>query len=75
MGFRYKYKHLNCGYCADLENKLRCPYQHCPYILDNLDDLRHDCVFHHAISIAENCSTFHRSTLLLIQRWGLQCPA
>ena len=75
MHFRYKYEHLDCAYCADLEGKPRCPHRHCPYILDNLDDLRHDRAFRNAVRHAGSCATYHRSALLLVQRWALECPA
>lgn len=75
MRFRYQYEHLRCDCCADLEGRRRCPHQHCPYILDNLGDLHHDRAFRRAVNNAGHCSTFHKSALLLIQRWGLQCPA
>ncbi len=65
MGSRYKYKHLDYVYCADLENKLCCPYPHCPYILGNLDDLRHDRTFRNAARHARNCIIYHRPALFL----------
>jgi len=74
MHFRYKYEHLDCAYCADLEGKPRCPHQHCPYVLDNLDDLRRDRAFRNAVRHAEGCATYHRPALLLVQRWDLECP-
>ena len=75
MGFRYKYKHLDCAYCADLEGKHRCPRLQCPHIMDNLNDLRHDRKFCKAVRNAERCNTPHKPTLLLLQKQGLQCPA
>ncbi len=69
MYFRYKYKHLDCAYCADLESNLHCPHQHCQYILDNLDDLRHDRAFRKAVRHAEGCATNHKPALLLDYTW------
>lgn len=74
MRFKYKYEHLSCDCCADLEGKSRCPHLHCPHILDNLDDLRHDRAFRQAVNNANKCGTFHRPALLLVRRWGLTWP-
>lgn len=75
MNFRYKYTHLSCGCCLELADKPRCPHLYCPHILDNLDDLRRDPAFGRAVKTAGQCDTFHRPALLLVRRWGLQCPA
>ena len=74
MDFKYKYGDLSCECCADLEGKTRCPHRHCPYILDNLDDLRYDFAFRRAVRNADKCGTYQRSALQLVRRWGLPCP-
>ena len=72
MHFRYKYKHHDCTYCADLESNLHCPYQHCPYILGNLDDLYHDRAFRRAVRYAKSCDTYHKPALLLDYTWYVE---
>lgn len=67
MRFKYKYEHLHCGFCVDVTDA-GCSHALCPHILENLDDLRHDPVFREAVALAEDCPTFHRPTLLLLQK-------
>jgi hypothetical protein len=71
MHFRYKYKHIECSECFDLQSEPDCPYQLCPHIIDHLDDLTRDLSFHTAVKNADSCGTFHRPTLLYLQREGL----
>lgn len=66
MGFRYKYEHLHCGFCADIEAD-GCPHLHCPHILENMDDLLRDPDFIEAVRCAEECQTYHRPALLLVK--------
>lgn len=75
MDFKYQYEHLRCECCTDLTGRTRCPHYHCPYILDNLEDLKHDPAFRCAVRRADRCNTHHRPALMLVQRWGLQWAA
>lgn len=75
MGFKYKYEHIGCDCCLELQGQPRCPHRHCPHILDNLEDLRHDFAFRSAVRHADQCTTYHRSAFMLVKRWGLQWPA
>ena len=66
MGFKYKYEHLHCGFCAEIENE-GCPHLHCPHILENMDDLLEDPAFIEAVRDADECETYHRPALLMVQ--------
>ena len=66
MGFQYKYEHLHCGFCAEIEDE-GCPHLHCPHILENINDLLCDPEFIEAVRYADECGTYHRSALLMVQ--------
>jgi len=69
MEYQCKFEHLNCGDCADLGSKSRCPHQYCPHILDNLEELKDDSEFRSAVRNARECTSFHRETLRMIRGW------
>jgi hypothetical protein len=73
MKFRYKYEHLNCASCLDLSKAPCCPHTICPYILDHLEDLRHDPAFNIAVARADSCGNYHRPALLLLQKGTASC--
>jgi hypothetical protein len=64
-GFRYKYADLDCDYCL---HRRKCGYDVCPYIMDCLDDLRHDPEFLVAVENAETCESAHKNTLVELQK-------
>ena len=74
MRFRYKYKNLNCQYCLEQSKGNPCPHEICPHIMDNLDDLNQDPAFHAAVACAEDCTTPHKSTLLMLKARRQSCP-
>ncbi|MFV0399627.1 MAG: hypothetical protein ACK5LX_03285 [Oscillospiraceae bacterium] len=66
MSFKYKYEHLHCGFCAEIESE-GCPHLHCPHILENMDDLLDDPEFIEAVMDADECGSYHRPVLLMVQ--------
>ena len=69
MRFKYKYEHLDCTLCTKMKEST-CPHLLCPYIMQNLDDLRHDPAFALAIENAEHLPTPHNPTLLHLKKLG-----
>ena len=57
--FRYKYADLDCDYCLYCK---KCTNEICPYIMDCLEDLRHDKAFYEAIENADSCDKNHKQT-------------
>ena len=62
--FRYKYADLDCDYCLYCK---KCTNDICPYIMDCLDDLKHDKAFHEAVENAESCDNNHKLTLIMLK--------
>ena len=62
--FKYKYADVACVYCLHFK---KCPYDICPYIMDNLDDLRYDKAFHEAVANADSCGNKHKHTLVCMK--------
>ena len=62
--FRYRYRDFDCQYCLDYRKYP--PERLCPYIMDNLEDLKQDDDFIRAVQEAEVCDTPHKLTLLYL---------
>ena len=71
MQFRYKYADLDCRLCDD-HSGIDCECLFCPYIMDNLGDLRHDPCFTEAVENAETCQTSHKAALMLLKSRGFK---
>ena len=62
--FKYRFHDIDCRYCSEYKT---CPRVClCPYILDNLPDLRGDMDFIGAVITAEMCKTPQRLTLIYL---------
>ena len=62
--FKYRFQDFDCRYCDEYKS---CPADClCPYILDNLEDLKNDRDFISAVAAAETCKTKQRLTLLYL---------
>ena len=69
MRFKYKYEHFDCNLCADMEDA-GCPHPLCPYILENLDDLRRDPAFVGAVYDADMLLSHFTPTLIYLNWSG-----
>jgi len=67
--YRYKYTDLDCDYCLYCK---QCKFGICPYIMEFLDDLKHDKAFHEAIANAECCDNRHKQTLLMLKACNIK---
>lgn len=72
--YEYEYEDVDCKYCAQLIEYSQCPHSLCPYILNNLSELKTDDAFLEAVENAHCCTSYHRPTLLWLQKWWFPCP-
>ena len=63
---RYRFQDLDCRYC--IEHKTCPAICLCPYILDNLTDLKQDMEFIKAVLAAELCDTPQKRTLRYLMK-------
>ena len=69
MRFKYELDHLDCALCTEISSEI-CPHLLCPYIMDNVNDLRRDPLFLIIVENAERCYTLHSPTLLYLKTRG-----